>query len=254
MIESGLPPWLYHAHHRRYRADLDFWLGLARQQGDPVLELGCGTGRVTLPLARAGFHIVGLDRDASRLAFLRSRLPPDPDLRLHLLQADMTRFRLASRFALVIMPCNTVSTLTAGERRALFRRVRAHLLPSGRFVASAPNPSLLAELPPSGEPEVEETFVHPGSGHPVQVSSAWRRTPEGITIEWIYDHLLPDGGVERWTAVVAHSLIGPAAYQRAFEEAGLQLITTYGDFDGAPYTLDAPYLILLAGPISGAHL
>ena len=54
---------LYHAHHSRNLEDLPFWQELARQQGSPILELGCGSGRVLLPLARAGYNVVGLERE-----------------------------------------------------------------------------------------------------------------------------------------------------------------------------------------------
>ena len=65
-------PTLYHAHHGQYQEDLPFWLKLANQQGGPVLELGCGTGRVLLPLARGGFQTVGLDNDLEMLRFLQA--------------------------------------------------------------------------------------------------------------------------------------------------------------------------------------
>ena len=58
-------PQLYHAHHNRSLEDLPFWLELAAQAGDPILELGCGTGRVLIPLAQAGYHTIGLDNDPS---------------------------------------------------------------------------------------------------------------------------------------------------------------------------------------------
>ena len=60
-------PLLYHAHHNRYKEDLPFWLELAARHGDPVLELGCGSGRVLLALAQDGYQVYGLDNDPGML-------------------------------------------------------------------------------------------------------------------------------------------------------------------------------------------
>ena len=68
--------------------------------------------------------------------------------------------------------------------------------------------------------EIEETFILP-SGDAVQVSSAWRRSAQNFTVTWHYDHLLPDGLVERLTAQAVHSLEPPEVYLAALEGAGL---------------------------------
>src|SRR5512139_2330905 len=117
-------PQLYHAHHNRYLEDIPFWLELAAQHGDPVLELGCGTGRVLLPLVRAGHRVVGLDNDLSMLHFLRSHLDTTLQPAPEVFVADLAAFRLAVRFPLIILPCNTFSTLSAEIRRVALQCVR----------------------------------------------------------------------------------------------------------------------------------
>lgn len=239
---------LYHAHHNRHLEDLPFWLELARQQGSPILELGCGSGRVLLPLARAGYHATGLERDADMLYVLHENMEPALDGLVELVQGDMAAFELGRRFPLVIMPCNTFSTLSAAQRRATLECVRQHLEPRGLFAASLPNPALLKRLPLRSEAEVEESFPHPLDGEPVQVSSGWDRSKQSLTIYWHYDHLLPDGRVERVSMHASHALITVEAHKDELEEAGLDLVDRYGDFDRSPYALDAPSLILVAGP------
>jgi hypothetical protein len=93
--------------------------------------------------------------------------------------------------------------------------VRQHLAPGGIFAASLPNPLRLASLPARGPAEVEETFPHPRTGNPVQVSSAWQRRKDAFTLTWHYDHLLPDGQVERQTVETCHSLQPLEAYRRS---------------------------------------
>jgi SAM-dependent methyltransferase len=241
-------PRLYHAHHSRHLEDLPFWLELARRQGSPILELGCGSGRVLLHLARAGYHTTGLERDADMLYVLRENMEPDLGGQVELVQGDMAAFELGRRFRLVIMPCNTFTTLSTAQRRATLECVRQHLEPRGLFAASLPNPALLRRLPLRSEAEVEESFPHPLDGEPVQVSSGWERSKQSLTIYWHYDHLLPDGRVERVSMQASHALIPLEVCQAELEVAGLDLVECYGDFDRSPYSPDAPSLVLLASP------
>jgi hypothetical protein len=121
-----------------------------------------------------------------------------------------------------------------------------HLRENGIFAASVPNPILLESLPENQDPSLEEVFYHPVSGNPVQVSSSWTRTPEDITLNWIYDHLLPDGNVERHIASSRHVISSLDDYEADYESSGFQLEMIYGDFDGSPYSSKSPYLLLVA--------
>ena len=237
---------LYHAHHSRHLDDLPFWMELARLQGSPILELGCGSGRVSLPLVEGGYRVVGLDNDPEMLARLREQLSPQTENGLRLLQADMTAFDLGERFALILLPCNTYSTHSAEGRAGTLACVRRHLAPGGVFAASLPNPHLLRRLPRQSDPEVEDSFPHPLDGEPVQVSSGWVRSAGRLTVTWHYDHLLPDGGVERLSMQAAHDLAPAQTYLAEIEAAGLRLVETYGDFDRSPYTPESPSLIITA--------
>ena len=131
---------LYHAHHNRHSNDLPFWLKLAARQNGPILELGCGTGRVLIALARAGYPAYGLDHDAEMLTLLQLKAGSDPASRCHFFQADMAAFHLARLFSLILLPCNTLSTLPTGTRHAALTHIRQHLSPNGLFAASLPEP------------------------------------------------------------------------------------------------------------------
>ncbi|MCH7479978.1 MAG: class I SAM-dependent methyltransferase [Chloroflexi bacterium] len=241
---------LYHAHHRLYREDIPFWQGLAAQQGGPILELGCGTGRVTLELAGEGHEVYGLDNDADTLAVLQRRLSESDLPNVAYRQADMTEFSLKSKFPLIILPCNTYSTLSAQQRLVTLECVQKHLAAGGLFAASMLNPARVLELPESGEPELEETIVHPRSGQPVQVSSAWQRGESSFQVIWHYDHMLPDGKVERTTVTANHELASTEDYQHELQQAGFELKDVYGDFEEGSYHADSPYFIFVAAPQS----
>jgi SAM-dependent methyltransferase len=236
---------LYDAHHRKYLEDIPFWQELADRQADSLLELGCGTGRVSLALAISGKRVVALDYDRLMLNYLNQKRHQPANLYLFL--ADMAAFHLAASFSLILLPCNTLSTLSVEKQLATFQCVTRHLAPGGIFAASCPNPELLNRLPAYSAPEVEDEFPHPVDGEPVQVSSSWKRSKGNFHLTWHYDHLYPDGKMERTSVSVQHRLDSLDNYRDALSSAGLELIETYGDFDFSPYQPDSPNLILIAG-------
>lgn len=252
MFSLSLPllPLLYHAHNSLYIEDIPFWLKLAERCGSPILELGCGTGRVLLPLALAGYRLNGVDNDPDMLSFLQNQIPTGLEPAPTIIRADMTRLvdelSEIAGFALVISPCNTLSLLTPAERKATLAGAHYLLRPGGCLALSLPNPQELVRLPQVSPPEIEEVFTHPISRHPVQVSSSWRRTSQAFIVRWDYDHLLPDGQVEHSSVKMSHSLASVQTYLAELGAAGFTRIDTYGNFDEAPYELDSPELILLA--------
>jgi SAM-dependent methyltransferase len=243
-------PLLYHAHYSRHLEDLPFWLDLADQIGDPILELGCGSGRVLIPLIRAGHRTFGLDNDFAMLTLLKDNLLVECNAERAnsspVFQADLCSFHLSVLFPLILVPCNTWSTLDPAARQRSLKQIRAHLSPGGLFVASVPNPALLLDLPASSDAEYEESFEHPLSGNPVQVSSAWNRDQAHFNVSWYYDHLLPDGTVDRVRVDAAHHLSTAENYLDELRAAGLQVSTTWGDFDRSAFGPDSEHLILAA--------
>jgi len=239
-------PRLYHAHHARHMEDLPFWMELAAACDSPILELGCGTGRVLLNLAHAGHQVVGLEIDVGMLAVLKENLADDLTSAVALLRADFTRFHLARRFNLLLLPCNTYSTLRPAERLALLSCVAGHLEPDGVFVASLPNPALLRQLPAYGRPQVEETFPHPVTAAPVQVTSSWKRTPQGVTIYWEYDYSLQDEP-RHISRHVHHYRATVQDYLAELHSVGFHSVMLYGDYDHSAYHREAQNLIILAG-------
>lgn len=122
--------------------DVPFYLDEAIRAGGPVLELACGTGRVTLPIAERGVEIIGLDQSPSMLAHAR-RKAEAAGVRISWVDGDCRTFALDQEFALIFMAFNSMQHLQdAASLEALFANVRRHLVPGGRFILDVFNPSL----------------------------------------------------------------------------------------------------------------
>ena len=118
--------------------DIVFYLGAARQFGDPVLELGCGTGRITMAIAQAGCRIVGLDisgRMLKKAGEKRANLGREARERVQLVQGDMTQFDLGEKFRTVLIPFRPFQhLLETKEQINCLHCVRKHLTPNGRLI------------------------------------------------------------------------------------------------------------------------
>jgi SAM-dependent methyltransferase len=156
-----------------YVEDLPLWRAVAEEHGDPILDVGAGTGRVTLELARAGHAVTALDLDGELLAELEQRAA---GLSVRTVQADARGFDLDARFALVIVPMQTIQLLGGRDGRLSFLRcANAHLAPEGRLaVAISPTLELFEVLDglPGPTPDMCEIDGVVYASHPTAVRAA----------------------------------------------------------------------------------
>jgi SAM-dependent methyltransferase len=138
--------------------DVAFYLELVRETGGPVLELGCGTGRTLIPIARAGIECVGLDASPAMLRVLREKAPE-----IEVVEGDMRSFDLARRFRVITMPFRGLShLLDVDAQLGCLACVKRHLTPDGVFAFDVFDPKL--DVLAQGElPELlGATFEHGG--------------------------------------------------------------------------------------------
>jgi SAM-dependent methyltransferase len=171
-----------------YLADLPLWRELARAEAGPVLDVGAGTGRVALQLARAGHDVTALDRESELLAVLRERAG---QLHVATVVADASGFALDRRFGLVIVPMQTIQLLP--DRAGFLAAAHCHLLPGGLLAVAITAAmedfgDLDGELPP---PDVAAI----GDWRFVSQPTAVRALPGATRIERVRRALDPDGNV-----------------------------------------------------------
>jgi SAM-dependent methyltransferase len=208
-----------------------------------VLEIGCGTGRVLIPTARAGVGVVGLDASARMLDRCREFLADEPEVvrrRVQLVEGDMRSFALEERFPLVTIPFRPFQhLLTVEDQLACLTTIHRHLTDDGRLVFDLFNPSLeaLVNRQPGQEIAEGEPFGMPDGR---RVARSFRivsadRFAQVNQVELIYDVTHPNGRHER----AVHSF--PMRYLFRFEAehllalAGFAVERLYADFDRSPF-------------------
>lgn len=125
---------LYEQQYLDYRDDLHFYLRLVDRLGGPVLELGAGTGRLTVPIARRGVEIVGLELSEKMLEKGQAKLGADLP-QAQMVQGDMRTFSLNRQFGLILIPFNALMHLyTLSDQQKALENIARHLLPGGSLV------------------------------------------------------------------------------------------------------------------------
>lgn len=231
------------------RQDIGFYVDEAKSAGPGrVLEVGCGTGRILLPIARAGGAVTGIDSSSQMLERCRTKLAAEPAAvraRVKLLQHDMRDFNLGATYPLIIAPFRVVQHLTTVDDQLRFLDVVArHLAPGGRFIFDVFNPRFDILVGADGV-EREDT--------PEQ------RLPEGRTFRRTYRVARV-----RWIDQVSESeliyYVDGKRYVQAFEmrwylaaelrhllaRAGFRVREIYGDFARGPLVDGCPELIVSA--------
>ena len=242
---------LYDLEHRDYDDDLDLYLSLALATGDPVLELGCGTGRLLVPLAQAGHRVTGLDRSPPMLDRAREAVAVAgvaASVTLH--RGSMTEADAApgGPFGIVILALNGLLHLpTAAGQRAALAAARRALDPRGQLVLDVLNPT------PEALRALDHTLTHEGTWHlpddaRVDKFAARRVSPahQRIDTDLWYDRTAADGTVRRTTSTYPMRYVHRAELELMLELAGFGEWQIYGGYDLDPLDDASERLIVTA--------
>ena len=245
----------YDIVHSSLTADREYVLGLARGAGGPILELGCGTGRLLLPLARAGHAVTGIDNTPAMLARARTRLdqePSDVQQRVALIEADMKRLSLphADRyFSLILLPYNTLLHFQTDEIRQLLRTTSRYLHHEGRLFIDVINPFLVDGASYDPEPTLENIYFDQETGETIrQMSQSWlASTEQRLHTSWIFEI---ESGNERdqirTTIDFDYWYQYPHQLELLLQQSGYRLEQMMGDYDGTPFDEKSARLLMTA--------
>jgi SAM-dependent methyltransferase len=237
-----------------FQGDVDWYCSKAQACGGPVLELGAGTGRVTLAIAAAGIPIHALDASAPMLDALRAKLAacaPEVRDRVVAVHGDMRTFELQERFALIISPYRAfLHNVTEADRAACLSRVRQHLLPGGHFAFNVFHPSL--EFMAKNAGPLEGVWRWTGisdlpTGGSIVRSDANRYDTVQQVVHSLqrYDEYAADGTLSRSSLLrLKLGYLYPGDIRRLLARAGFGEITISGGFGGGEVIRDTDELVV----------
>jgi SAM-dependent methyltransferase len=244
---------LYDHEYRRRRVDVNFYRALASEIGAaPLLELGCGSGRLLVPLCRDGRRVTGVDRSSAMLAAAAGRLQRIGRRAQHaqLLRADFRDLPIGrAHFALVLCPFNTLQHLyTREDFERFLGSTRRALLPGGRLAFDVMNPDLewLARRP--DKRWARTRFHHPQTGEVLHYSTnhVYDRATQ---INYIRIYYESEGGGPERVVRLTHRMFFPAEIEALLHYNGWRLLARYGDFGWGPLEQASEEQVCIAEPI-----
>ena len=243
-------PALYDHNYARRRYDVKFYVEMAREHGSPILELGAGSGRVSLALAQDGHEVVALDRMEPMLAQLRARLAKSTRAvraRVRVVRGDLLKSRLKQKFPLVIAPFNVFMHLyTRPQVERALATCHAHLAPRGRLVfdVTMPDPRALVRDPHKAY--VSRPVVDPRDGKKYRYVEHYQYDP-GTQIQMITAVLSdPADPTNMQILPLAHRQFFPAELEALLHYNGFEMLERSGDFERGPLSSDGESQVVVA--------
>ena len=234
---------LYAAVHTGNPGDAEFYVD-ACVEADPILELGCGTGRIASQLISAGHEVFGVDREAQALAIANAA-------GVVCVEADMRNFHIRRRFARIIVPYNGLYCLLSDSDvvRCLVC-ARRHLAPGGLLIFDGYAGDSLA--PEDGLPYLTGQMQQYSigtvefEGEPWDVYEESRWNPATQRVDAVYTHIAHESG-QQIEATIAHRYLTSHQLPELLEQAGLVVVAMHGDFEAGPFQSDSEFLIVRVG-------
>jgi SAM-dependent methyltransferase len=233
--------------------DVPFFLDEARKAGGPVLELMCGTGRVSLPLLDAGIDLTCVDSSAGMLDVFRGKLR-DKGLSAELIEADVCKLSLGRRFGLIFIPFHSFAEiLEPTEQNGALRVIREHLADGGRFICTLHNPPVRLKSV-TGQRRRLGDFPLPNGRDSLSLLSLERHDPSSneVTGSQFYEVRDRAGSVISEMAVnIRFRLHTRESFESLAETAGFAPVALHGDYARASFNPEkSPFMIWILRPVA----
>jgi SAM-dependent methyltransferase len=240
----------YDQTYRRRRHDVRFYTRLAVESGGPVLELGAGTGRVALAIAKAGIDVVGIEPMEPMLEQARerlARLSRSARDRVEFRKGNVERLRLRRKFPLVIAPFNVWMHLyTRQDIERGFATVRHHLETGGRFAFDVLLPDPVSLARDSSKRYRGADVPHPRDGVRYRYSEYFGYDPVGQIETVLMDFEHPEGDAKSFCTPLTQRQFFPAELEALLHYNGFDVQSHTGDFDGKPITAATESQVVIA--------
>jgi ubiquinone/menaquinone biosynthesis C-methylase UbiE len=251
----------YDLEHAGDEEDIRFYVDLTkRMKPKSVLELACGTGRITIPLAeegaRSGFSIVGLDTEAPMLKQARDKLRQAPAAarkRIELVRGDMRKWHRREPFELIIVPCSSIThVLELPDQLDVWKRAFQNLTPGGRFVVEATLPNFAAYAdsfanPPRAIVEIDHDVTDEKRNFRLVRRRTVTYLPEEqrARIRFLYEKYRGRKLVENYIDDFESHVYFPRELRLLFLHAGFEIEDVFGDYDRRPLRASSRQMIMI---------
>jgi len=227
--------------------DIPLYREYSKMADGAVLECGCGTGRITIPLARMGFTIVGIDTNEKMLAIAGEKLAKESrevQRRVKLVKADMKDFEVEEIFSLCLIPFSTfLHMLTVEDQEACLRTINRHLKPKGRIIISVFNPDLDRPLGVVRLGQVKQASDETIMRFYTQEIDFSNQLTYGT---YIYDFVKQDGKVRRLVVPYKIRYVFYAEMRSLLIRMGYEIENVYGDEQKTPFKPKSPLMVFVA--------
>lgn len=245
---------LYDLEHCNYVEDIVLYQNFAQRCDGPVLDVGCGSGRVTLALARAGMTVVGVDNSAAMLARARENAAKvEVPGSVRFLLQDVCTLDLNSQFALAIFALNGfLHLLTAEDQAAALRSIHRALLSGGLLIVDVPNPHIVLTSDKDGQMVLRSRFQSPEGQAIWCFTNAQTDLADQVQhLTLIYDQVVSegeakDGLIHRTTAKTDLRFVYQFEMIGLLQRAGFKIDAVYGSYDLDPYQADSQVMLFVA--------
>jgi len=249
METLGVSEFLYHRdiydRMNTFSFDLDFYRKWCRHSPGPILELCCGTGRLTIPLKTSGLDIMGLDCSDSMLDTARRKAAAE-GVDLELVKADMRTFDLQRRFSTIFIPFNSLqNTYSVADLELVFANVKAHLSPGGVFLFDVFNPSIRFMVERENERK-EALRFHLDDGREIVVMERCRYDAASQVNRAVWYFTI--NNVEREERLDMRCFF-PLEMDALLKYNGFAIVKKFGSFEEAPFESGSQKQIYVCAPV-----
>lgn len=236
LICQGSPK--YHQQQK----DIDFWLSLANEYGQEILELACGTGRVTIPLFQAKYSVIGMDYEDSMLNLARKKEP-----KISWIKGNVTNFNLNTKFSLIIFPYNSLSHIyNYQDIESTFYYIRQHLTKNGYFILDIknPNPDYIYRIHNQNQRDFFSYFLSPEDNQPIVVTRlrSYNSEKQIYLMKLFYNFL--SNQIET-NEIIEFRLFYPQEIEALLHFNGFKIIKKFGDYSMRSFSSNSPKQLIL---------